>query len=33
MYKIKDRATGLLFKELLPFSGKLDENNRWLKEK
>lgn len=31
MYKIKDRATGLLFKELLPFGGKLDENNRWLK--
>ena len=31
MYKIKDRSTGLLFKKFLPFSGKLDENNRWIK--
>jgi len=31
MYKGKDRETGYLFKELFPFGGKLDENNRWLK--
>jgi hypothetical protein len=31
MYKIKDRRSGLLFKEFLPFSGKLDEKNRWIK--
>ncbi len=31
MYKPKDRKTELLFKELLPPGGKLDENNRWFK--
>jgi IS5 family transposase len=31
MYKPKDRKTELLFKELLPLGGKLDENNRWFK--
>ena len=30
-YKIKDRRTGNLFTELLPFSGKLNSNNRWMK--
>ncbi len=30
MYKGKDRKTIPLFKELFPFGGKLDENNRWL---
>lgn len=33
MYKPKDREENLLFKELLPFGGKLEENNRWLKIK
>ena len=31
MYKAKDHHTEPLFKELFPFGGKLDENNRWLK--
>ncbi len=31
MYKGKDRKTIPLFKELFPFGGKLDENNRWLR--
>ena len=31
MYKGKDRKTLPLFKELFPFGGKLDENNRWLR--
>lgn len=31
MYRKKDRNTQLLFKELMPFGGKLDENNRWLR--
>lgn len=31
MYKNKDRETKALFKELLPFGGQLDENNRWLR--
>jgi len=31
MYKAKDRRTPYLFKELFPFGGKLDENNRWIK--
>ncbi len=31
MYKPKDRKTELLFKELFPLGGKLDENNRWFK--
>jgi len=31
MYRPKDRKTELLFKELLPLGGKLDENNRWFK--
>jgi len=30
-YKIKDRKTGNLFTELLPFGGKLNTNNRWMK--
>ena len=33
MYKGKDRNTEYLFKELFPFGGKLDENNRWLRIK
>lgn len=31
MYKGKDRKTLPIFKELFPFGGKLDENNRWLR--
>ena len=31
MYRRKDRKTRPLFPELFPFSGKLDENNRWLR--
>ena len=31
MYKHIDRQTPSLFSELMPFGGKLDENNRWLK--
>lgn len=31
MYKGKDKRTLPLFKELFPFGGKLDENNRWLR--
>ena len=31
MYIPKDRKTELLFKELLPLGGKLDDNNRWFK--
>jgi IS5 family transposase len=31
MYRRKDRKTLLLFPELFPFGGKLDENNRWLR--
>jgi len=31
MYKSKDRKTLVLFPELFPFGGKLDENNRWLR--
>ena len=30
-YKIKDRKTGNLFSELLPYGGKLNPNNRWMK--
>jgi hypothetical protein len=30
-YKSKDRKTGELFKELLPFGGQLSSNNRWMK--
>jgi len=30
-YKSKDRRTGNLFSELLPFGGKLNPNNRWMK--
>lgn len=30
-YKSKDRQTGILFEELLPFGGQLDEENRWIK--
>lgn len=33
MYKAKDRKTQLLFKELFPFGGQLNETNRWLKIK
>lgn len=31
MYRGKDRETGSLFKELMPFGGQLEEGNRWLK--
>ena len=31
MYKRQDSKTPYLFKELFPFGGQLDENNRWLK--
>jgi IS5 family transposase len=31
MYRTKDRKTLLLFPELFPFGGKLNENNRWLR--
>lgn len=30
-YKSKDRQTGNLFSELLPFGGKLNMGNRWIK--
>ena len=33
MYQGKDRQTGNLFSEFLPFEGKLDPENRWLKIK
>lgn len=33
MYRGKDREENYLFKELMPFGGKLDEDNRWLKIK
>ena len=33
MYKGKDRQTGQLFSEFLPFDGQLDPENRWLKIK
>lgn len=33
MYRGKDRRTRNLFSEFLPFDGKLDPNNRWLKIK
>lgn len=29
MYKPKDRETQILFPELFPFGGSLDEQNRW----
>jgi len=31
MYKPKDRKTQVLFPELFPFGGSLDEQNRWLR--
>jgi hypothetical protein len=31
MYRPQDRAARLLFPELFPFGGKLDERNRWLR--
>ena len=31
MYRPQDRTTRLLFPELFPFGGKLDERNRWLR--
>jgi hypothetical protein len=31
MYKSKDRKTLVLFPELFPFGGKLNEDNRWLR--
>ena len=31
MYKPKDRKTQVLFPELFPFGGNLDERNRWLR--
>lgn len=31
MYKPKDRKTQVLFPELFPFGGSLDERNRWLR--
>jgi len=30
-YRSKDRQTGNLFAELLPFGGKLNPDNRWMK--
>jgi IS5 family transposase len=33
MYKGKDRQTGQLFSDFLPFDGQLDPENRWLKIK
>lgn len=33
MYRGKDREETLLFKELMPFGGQLEEGNRWLKIK
>lgn len=30
-YKSKDRRTGDLFSELMPFGGKLNQDNRWMK--
>ena len=33
MYRGKDRQTRKLFSEFLPFEGKLDSENRWLKIK
>jgi IS5 family transposase len=31
MYRPKDRRTKILFPELFPFGGRLDERNRWLR--
>ena len=31
MYRGKDRSENYLFKELMPFGGKLDEGNRWIR--
>ena len=31
VYRAKDRKTQVLFPELFPFGGKLDERNRWLR--
>jgi len=31
MYKPKDRKTQVLFPELFPFGGSLDQRNRWLR--
>jgi len=31
MYRKKDKKTQELFKELMPWGEKLNENNRWLK--
>lgn len=31
VYRPQDRTTRLLFPELFPFGGKLDERNRWLR--
>ena len=31
MYKGKDKKSMELFKELMPYGGKLNENNRWIK--
>lgn len=31
MYKPKDRTTQILFPELFPFGGILDQRNRWLR--
>lgn len=33
MYRGKDRSENYLFKELMPFGGRLEEGNRWLKIK
>jgi hypothetical protein len=30
-YKSKDRKTGNLFSEMMPFGGKLNSDNRWMK--
>ena len=31
MYRKKDKKTQELFKDLMPWGGKLNENNRWLR--
>ena len=33
MYRGKDREGNYLFKELMPFGGQLEKENRWLKIK
>ena len=33
MYRGKDRSENYLFKELMPFGGKLEDGNRWIRIK